>query len=294
MNINILRTFIEIVEKGSLTKAAHHLHLTQPAVTKHLQNLEELCGARLIERGFEATLTTEGTILYKHGKSILESLEIALLEVSLVKDVVQGDLYIGASTIPGQYLMPKALALFKSFYPEAQTLLNISDTRNVISNILDEKILIGAVGSKPENPKLYAQEFYYDELVMIAASNSIWVKKPQINLREIIKYPFIWRENGSATRKTIENIFNKYEFKKDQLNIVMELNSTEAIITAVEADLGISLISKCAAKRALDNGTIVTLDTGLTLERSLYLVALCSNMKRKIVSEFFRIASDAV
>lgn len=287
LNLNLMLSFVAVVDHQSLTKAARQLHLTQPAVTKHIQALEELFAVRLIERADQAKPTPEGEILYRHAKTILETLENAHTEIDILTDSLQGRLTIGASTIPGQYLMPKILGLFNSVYPKTEISLEISDTAQVINKVLDDEVLVGAIGAEIRNPKLFCKEFYRDSLVFIAPPLSPFSLKTQFTIHELSSMPFIWREKGSGTRKFAEELLKKASFNIANLNIIMELNSSEAIITAVEAGLGISLISKCAAQRALQSGSLRELKLeGVLLERQLYLITLRNNLKRKLVIAF--------
>lgn len=241
MNTSLLRTFIKVVDKKSLSLAAQEIHITQPAVSKHISSLEEHYGVGLIERrGRGVTMTPAGEVLYKYAHEILDLLNKTEQEIKDLSTTVQGELVIWASSIPGHYILPYIIGGFKKQYPDVHILLQISDTNDVISHLLDETAQLGAVGKKPTKKKLAVNQFINDKLVVITPIDHPLAKNKTITLEQIVKEKLIWRSPGSGTRKVLEEKLSENKISYNELNITMELGSTGAVVTAVEAGLGIS------------------------------------------------------
>ncbi|UNC92964.1 selenium metabolism-associated LysR family transcriptional regulator [Candidatus Contubernalis alkaliaceticus] len=272
MKISILKTFLMVVEEKSLTRAAEALYLTQPAVSKHIKMLEKHFSTRLFHRqGQKITLTEGGEILYLKAKRILKEWENTEQSISELSSTVGGVLRIGASTIPGEYLLPYLLGSFKKEYPDVEIKLEVADTLEVVRKILAEEIHLGVVGAWIERKKLMAKNFADDELVLIMHPQHPLAKEEKVSPSALVKESFIWREKGSGTRRVVEEKLQKVGIAVDNITPVLELGSTQAIITAVEAGLGISFVSFWAARRdeALKRIAVKKLD-GFLLKRKLY------------------------
>ena len=272
MKIAILKTFLTVVQEKSLTRAAEALYLTQPAVSKHIKMLEKYFNTRLFHRqGQKITLTEGGEILYIQAKEILKEWESTKLKISELSSTVGGVLRIGASTIPGEYLLPYLLGSFKKQYPEVEIKLEVGDTQEVVRKILAEEIHLGVVGAWIERKKLLAKKFADDEVVLILHPEHPLAKEEKVKPSVLGKENLIWREKGSGTRKVVEEKLLKAGITVETLTPVMELGSTQAIITAVEAGLGISFVSFWAVRReeALKRLVVKKME-GVLLKRKLY------------------------
>ncbi|MEG6616841.1 selenium metabolism-associated LysR family transcriptional regulator [Peptococcaceae bacterium 1198_IL3148] len=296
MNTTLLRTFVTVVNKQSLSLAAQEIHITQPAVSKHINTLEEYFGVGLIERrGRGVTLTPAGTILYHYANEVLGLLNKAEREIRDLSATVKGKLVIWASSIPGHYILPYIIGEFKKQYPEVHISLQISDSNDVIHHLLDETAQLGAVGTKPDNKKLETKNFYPDELVVITPKDHPLAGKKSISLSELTKEKLIWRSIGSGTRKMLEEKLAQLRLSLEELNIVMELGSTGAIVTAVQAGLGVSIVSKWAIYKEKSMGEIAVLEINdLNMERNLYLCYPKKRYQNRVVQAFLEFAnSDA-
>ncbi len=274
MNLDYLQTFITVVEKGGFSKAAEVLSLTQPAVSFQIQTLERELGEKLIDRSSaKIKLTPAGEIVYKYAHKLLK--EKGRLEESLAKmsGAVRGELHLGASTIPGEYILPAILAKFKKDFPDVDLHLQIEDSYEVSKKVSQHEIDIGFTGSKFSTHPVIFEDFASDELLLITSSHHPLASRKEVSLSQILKEPFILREEGSGTRKTLQEALKKKGYSLDDLNVVMELGSTQSVITGVAADLGISVVSEWALKPYLKTGMLKSLKIkNLPLKRKIYLV----------------------
>ncbi|HHP51131.1 MAG TPA: LysR family transcriptional regulator [Moorella mulderi] len=274
MNVNYLLTFVTTVEKGTLSAAAESLYLTQPGVSKQLRALEEFYGLRLLERrGREVRLTAAGEICYRHAKAIIRHLEQAQKELAELLRLVKGKLILGASTTPGQYILPRLIGAFRSEHPQVEVVVEITDSHEVIRKLQGGEIDLGVVGVRGRKKSLNYSRLVEDELVLITPPHHPLALKGWATVEDLKGQPLIWREAGSGTRRVLEERLQKAGFHLDPHQIIMELGSTEAIISAVEAGLGISFVTKWAPEKSAKLGRLAVVPLeGVNLKRDLYLV----------------------
>lgn len=215
--------------------------------------------------------TPQAEVLYPKAVAILEELKKVEEEVNSTKEIISGELLIGASTIPGAYVLPRMAAEFKEKYPGVSFEIRIADSQATINQIVEHKLLMGVVGAKTNSKKVEYQPFIGDKLILISSAERD--VHQTITANELIKLPFLLREEGSGTRKNIESFLARMDIRSNQLNTAAVLGSNAAIKEAVKADLGISMISKYAVQEELDAGVFkeIKID-GLSLERSFYIV----------------------
>lgn len=273
MNFEYLKTFLIVAEKKSFSKAAEKLKLSQPAISFQIKALEKRYGQPLIDRSTQhLNLTPAGEILLTQAKKILEIEEELEEEISSLSKEIKGQLIIGASTIPGEYILPSLISSFKKRFPAVKILIEIGDSREIINKLLDQEIDLGFVGTTFSNPQLSFKEFLPDELVLITHPKHPLARKKSVSLEEAIKFPFLIRETGSGTLKTFQQELKKYGFSLKDLNVVIELGSTQAILTAVEAGLGVSIVSRWAARTAALSNLIAVLPLKKPIKRKIFLV----------------------
>ncbi|MDL1969931.1 MAG: LysR family transcriptional regulator [Candidatus Desulfofervidaceae bacterium] len=284
MDFKKLTVFCRVYEYRSFSEAAKQTHLTQPSVSGYIASLEEELGTRLFDRkGRKVKPTQTGNLFYKYARRILSIKEEAENEINLFLGRKKGELKLGGSTIPGQYVLPKFLGKFKSFYPNVKISLRIGDTKHVINMLLQDEIEIGVVGAKIPEAKLNFIPFARDELVLAIPTNYFLEKKEKISLDTLKSLPFILREIGSGTRITIERFLAEKGIDINQMNVIAELGSTEAVRQAVIAGMGVSILSKRALEVELKAGLIKILPlNNISLWRDFYLVY----PKQKTLSPF--------
>jgi DNA-binding transcriptional LysR family regulator len=292
MNISYFRTYITVVEKESFSEAAKALSLSQPAISFQIQAVEKKYGQTLLNRSGPRIQPTEaGKIFYGYAKQIMK-LDRALGEsIDELQGVVRGRLVLGASTIPGEYIVPKIIGKFVGRFPDVEPELEISDTAEILEKIKEQDIDIGFVGAPPEPDHLQVEKFVTDNLILVLPPNHPLTTRKSASIAEVIKQPFILRETGSGTRKTIEDALEKHKITHKSINEIMDLGSSQAVLAGVEAGLGVSIISKYAADKALALGVVKTIPfKDIEFRRDLYLVFDKSRFLTRTQKEFIRFA----
>ena len=267
-----VKTFVTVAENKSFTIAAKLLYMTQPAVSAQIKVLEERLEVRLMERNDKnITLTEAGELFYEESKKILSIYDGFIESISELKGVRRGKLFLAASTIPGEYIIPKILGGFGRLYPGLEISLKISDTGMVVDQLVKKSVDIGIIGAVVKNEGLRLQELMRDELILISSFNSNH-KCEEITIEELIKTNLVLRESESGTRMVFHNKLKEFGIDTKKLRVIMELGSTRAIITAVESGMGIGVASKLAAQDAITMGKISEVKVkGLDFHRWLYL-----------------------
>jgi DNA-binding transcriptional LysR family regulator len=257
MEMRRLEIFCKVVEFASFTKAAEALSLSQPTVSEHLKMLEEFFGEKLIDRlGREVLPTPAGRVFYQYAKNIVQLRDESVKALQQFKGHLAGSLTLGASTIPGTYLLPKVIGNFKSKYPAIKIVVKIADSAEIVNLILEGTIECGFIGSTWNDKRVLIEEISYDELVLAVHKGHRWSLQKQIQLQELIGEPFIIREQGSGTRKEMINIMENCGFASSRLNIVAEMGSTEAIKQGIIAGIGVSIISRQSLENEIKTGLI--------------------------------------
>lgn len=269
-NLNQLKIFYFTAKHKSFTRAAEALCLTQPGVSKHIKDLEDQYEVKLFDRiGREIELTQAGEILFKSVEKIFNLVDQVKEEIDDLKELKTGELKVGSSVTIGIYLLPGILKKFKKLYPGSRIVLDINLNQQVIRQVLENAADIGLLGAPANDDRLVMAPFYSDELVIIASGNK-WMKKENVNVEELINETFIIAGKGSGTRSIVENRLNEAGIS---LKNTIEFGNTEAIKKAVEAGLGISIISKLAIKREIQLGIVRSIPiSGIDLKRKFYIV----------------------
>jgi DNA-binding transcriptional LysR family regulator len=248
------------------------LHTSQPTVSEHLQNLEHSLACRLFDRlGRGIHATAEADLLYPRALAILADIDQLKEEVAAVGRRVVGELLVGASTIPGEYLLPSIAAAFKKKYPEVSFAIRIADSAAIIRAVVAGELLLGVVGARPSSHGLICEVFCQDELALVASPKMELTAVTSV--AELLKIPFLLREEGSGTRKHIERAFAKHHITLDQLTVAAVLGSTNAIKEAVKAGLGCAILSRYAVEDDVARGKLQQIALPkLDLRRDFYLV----------------------
>lgn len=270
MTLHQLRSFVAVARLRSVSRAADVVHLTQPAVSKHIRALEERLGAKLVFRaGRSVQLTDAGEALHEYASRILGSLEEAEAAIGEMRGLRRGCLRVGAATTIGVYMLPAFLGEFKHQYPAVDISLTITNKEQIVRSLLRGEIDLGFVGPPIRPSTLAREEFLTDDLVLIVAPTHRFARRPSVLAEELKDEVFIVRERGSGTREIVEEEFARVGVALRQ---GMELGSTEAIKQAVAADLGVSVISRHAITLEAMTGRLCALGVrDLKLRRRLYI-----------------------
>lgn len=288
MQIKQIEAFVLVAETGSFTKAARIMFMTQPAISFQIKALEQELGVPLLERSEKRVFLTDvGKVLYDESKEILGHYQKVLSHIADVKGLSTGNLSIGASTIPGEYIIPKAMGSFKERFPGIDMTLKIGSSQRVFELLLEREIQLGITGSCPDNPGLSAEKFLVDYIVPIISPSNLLAERPDLTLIDFLNEPLIMREEGSGTRAAIERAIASGGLLTLGGKTRMELGSTRSIITAVEANLGVSFVSKWAINDQLASGSLrIANIKDFELQRELYIVTPRNSGVRLLVDRF--------
>jgi DNA-binding transcriptional LysR family regulator len=283
--------FSAVAEQQSFRKAAEELYLTQPAVSLQIKALEEDLGVQLFDRtGTHITLTEAGRVLLRYSKQVSVLLIQAERDIAALSGEHAGQLALGASTTIAQYVLPRLLGEFKREHPRVHPTLISGNTEHIVNAIEKQKIALGFIEGPARSRDVKTEPFLEDELVLIVSTAQELVERTAISCTELVAMPLLMRERGSGTRQVIEMALARQGLKRSSLHIVMELDSTEAIKSAVEAGLGIGFVSRWAIAKdmRLDNSFKIIDVEGLRIKRE-FLVAFASGPEQPgLAAEFHR------
>jgi DNA-binding transcriptional LysR family regulator len=274
MDLWRLHIFCKVVELRSFSKAASSVYLSQPTVSSHIKDLEDHFECKLIDRlGREVAPTKAGLLLYGYAAKMIALKENAERALAEFQGKVRGHLTIGGSTIPGGYILPPLLGEFKQAYPEVTVTLIESDTAGIIQDTIEGRVELGVVGAKAREAQLVQEKVMDDEMFLIVPKGHKWAATGQVRLEELIKEPFIMREPGSGTRKSIEQVLDQSGHWFGHLNVVAEMGSTEAVRQAIKAGVGVSILSECAVGDELAARSLKKVGIkGMSFQRAFYLI----------------------
>ncbi len=272
MDIHHLRVFTSVFKNRSFSRASEELYLTQPTISDHIRALEEELDCRLFDRlGRSIIPTKEAEILYNHAAEIIEKMNNIKEVIGRFKKEITGELIIGASTIPGTYLMPSIMAGFQRRYPSISFQIIISDSKGIVEKVSRHELLIGIVGAKLTNAQLDYIPFMEDELILVSSPSLI--KNNRISLKGLLNYPMVLREEGSGTRREAEKILEVRGISFEDIKVAGIFGSTDAVKQAVKAGLGVSILSRLSVKDELRYGVLKEIKVAdIQMRRRFYTV----------------------
>jgi DNA-binding transcriptional LysR family regulator len=286
-----LQSFCRVAELKNFSKAAEDLFLTQPTVSGHILALENSLGVRLFDRtGREARLTRAGQVLYQYASQTLHLRRDALNALSEFSQGIRGELCLGASTIPGEYILPKLLGEFKREHPHLAVSLKIADTQEIVQGVLRGDVEFGLTGAKIEHPSLQYELFAKDRIVFVSACGVSRATRLKITLNELFQKPLILREQGSGTRMAVEKTLKKIGKNLGDFREIAEIGSTASVKAAVRAGLGFAFISQTAVEEELTQGLIseIQVEDLEPILRQIYLVSHRGRTLSPMAVRFFR------
>ena len=274
MNISQLRTFTTVVARGSFSAAAQQLGISQPAVTMQVQALETDLGVTLLDRRYRRVdLTEAGRALLPRAERILDEVEKARRAIESLAETVSGHLVIAASTTPGVYVIPRLLGGFLSANPEVSVTIEISDTAEVVHAVERGDAQLGVCGAMVRGARVVFGEDGSDELVVICPPGGVLASRPRVTFAELADADWVMRERGSGTRQVAEETLAANGVEPHELRVVAQLGTGEAIVSAVEGGLGVGMISRFAAEKALATGAVALVDLAVPpVKRPFYVV----------------------
>ena len=275
LDLRKLEVFYWVAEFKSFSLAADHLSLRQPTVSAHIRELEQRLGAKILNRiGGEITPTALGQVLLERAKALLALKRETQAALHNFQGRVRGELLVGGSNIPGEFILPRKLGAFIRKYPEVRPILRIGDSAGIVEAVLDGKVEVGFVGFKGGDGRLNFQGVWKDEMVLAVPKGHPWTRFKEVDLSDLKKEGFISREEGSGTLRSFRSLLSrKVKEPETLLNVIMVLGSTEAIKEALIAGHGVSILSRTSIQREIEDGLLKEVPIrGLKLERDFYQV----------------------
>ncbi|MBK6709311.1 MAG: LysR family transcriptional regulator [Chloroflexi bacterium] len=275
IELSKLEAFIYAAENLSFSVAAKHLQLSQPTISHRIKTLEQELGVSLFDRSsHDLNLTEAGRLLLPWASKLIhQALETQELMASL-QDGVVGSLRVACSTTAGKYVLPQLAARFCRQHPGIQVRILACTPHHVIPRLLEGEANLAVVSSYDLcNQGFECQEFFTDNIVLIAPSHHPWVSRQAIEPADLLSEPLLMREPTSGTRRVLLTELAKHDITLEDLNIFLELGNAEAIVKTVEAGFGVSFVSSLAASWALAAGSVVNIPViGMDLKRIIYMI----------------------
>ena len=251
-----IRVFRTVAHHLNFSRAAEELLLTQPAVTQQVKALEDEIGVPLFDRGGgRISLTVGGRALLPFADKMKAVSDQAFAAVAETTGEQAGDLAIGASQTIGQYLLPNFVAGFLKAYPRIRILARSGNTETMLDALLEHQIQLALIEGPDQRKDLNIEPFFQDHMVLVVPTSHEWADQ-EVDVEALKQQPLLMREFGSGSRRVVENAIVATGLKKKDLRIQMELDSTEGLVSAVEAGLGVAFVSRWAVRNQLSLGTL--------------------------------------
>ncbi len=285
MDFKQIEAFVNVVRYKSFSKAADAMFFTQPTISTHVSNLENELGVKLLDRkGRKIEMTQQGSVFYKFAVDMVNAREKAVLAMDRVGEDIQGILEIQTSSIPGVAFLPEVLSEFRQIHTNTRFYVTLSDTQNVMDNLAERVGEIGFVGSKSNTASFDYTKVFTDKVVLLAPKS--YNLKSKVNLDEILGLPFVWRESGSATRRSFEEAALALGHDKSDFDIAGLFNDIDSIVRSVETGLGVSVVSKKTAESIANDKVDIIEIKDFKDNRDFYMVTL-KNVSLSPVAECF-------
>ncbi len=274
MDLWRLKIFKHVVDQKSFTKASETVHISQPTISSHIKDLETHFNCKLLDRLDKHVLPTKaGELLYQYTSRLLALYDETEAAMAAFHGKIKGRLVIGGSTIPAGYILPQIIGKFIKKYPDVTISLVAGDTEAILEDILSGILEAGIVGAKSQDKMLSQKKVIDEEMRVIVPKGHKWFKNNNIDIKALLNEPFIIREKGSGTLKSIRQSLGRKGLKDKGLNVVAELGSTEAVIQGIKNRIGVSILSPIAVADEIRTNTLNSLKVkGLDLTRKFYLV----------------------
>lgn len=286
-----LQVFHAVARLMSFTRAAEELCMTQPAVTFQVKQLEEQYNTRLFDRSHgRIALTPTGEVAFDYAGRILGLNEELDTRIGEMTGGVRGPLLLGASLTIAEFILPRILGEFKARHPDVQTRMTMANSGSIETRVAELALDVGLIESPSTLPSLTAETCCEDELVLICSASHPLAGRVSVTAQDIVAQPFISRETGSGTREFTDQYFRQAGVEPEDLNLVMELGSPEAIKGLVETGLGVSIMSRASIAKELRLDALVARPLEPRLIRILSLVHPKDRFQSRLVATFIDFA----
>ena len=282
-----LQVFYTVAKQLSFTKAAEQLFMTQPAVTFQVKQLEEHFNTRLFERTHgKIALTPAGRMVMDYAERVLALSEEMEARVSDLTGAVAGPLMLGASTTIAEYILPKILGEFKAQHPEVQAHMTVANSETIVNRVADHSLDVGLIESPSYLPTLANEVCCEDELVVICAPDHALATRRSVRAQDLAALPWVRREAGSGTREFTDNYLRDCGVAPEDLNVMMELGSPEAMKGVVESCIAVAVVSRATIAKELELGSLIAVPLAPRLIRTLSLVHPKERFRTRLVTTF--------
>lgn len=287
-----LKVFQSVARNQSFTRAAKELNISQPAITKHIQELESMYKVRLFERanGTQIRITGEGELLLAHADRIVEAFRQMEYEMNLLTARFTGELRVGASTTISQYILPPILAAFLKKIPELKLTVLSGNSLQIEKALLDKRIDLGIVEGQSRHSNLRYTPYLKDVLVAVTSTKSTLAQYDEIGLDELKRIPLVIRENGSGTLEVFEAELQKHHLKLSDMSILMQLGSTESIKLFLDNCDSVGIVSVRSVNKDLFNNRFKVIEIrGFDIYRTFQFIEL-QGKSGGVAEDFIRFA----
>ena len=296
MNLDYLKTYIEVVRQGSFSDVAKKLAISQPAVSFQIQRLERELGVRLIDRSQKTvTMTEAGRRVYAFAETVEKDYTKLKQNLDQLRQDVVGELIVAASTIPGEYILPAILGEFKTRHPAVGVQVDVFDSQQVIDGVTSGKYEVGFCGTPPQSRELAYFRIAADEIVLIVFPEHPFAKREYVSIDEVVDEPLIFREKTSGTQQSLEAKLGEAGLSLERVTPRLVLGTTQAVVSAVEARAGIAFISSLAIKKSTALGLVKVVGVGeLKLRRDFFCIYRKERIVSRLLDEFIAFVQAGV
>ena len=293
MTLEQLRIFVAVAEYEHMTRAAHHLNLTQSATSAAIAALESRYATMLFDRiGRRIALTEAGRLFLVEAKAVLARAMAAETVLADLAGLSRGTIRIAASQTVGNYWLPPIMQRFRSLHAGITLKLSLGNTETVAAAVHEGVAELGFIEGEIDDPHLVVQPIATDKLMLVAAHGHPWSKQPPDGPHTLDMATWVCRERGSGTRAALEAVLPALGLSQSTMQSALELPSNEAVCAAVEAGAGVTILSFHVVRRALEAGTLVAVDIALP-SRNFFVLRHKERYVTKASAEFQRLVVGA-
>ncbi len=287
MDFKQIEAFVNVVRYKSFSRAADATFFTQPTISTHISILEKELGTKLLDRkGRIVEMTPQGRQFYKYAVEMVNTRALAIEALDKDSDKVEGVLEIQTSSIPGLTFLPEMMVEFRQKHKKAQFHIDQSDSAIVVENVIERRGELGFVGEKSNNQNLEYNKIFTDRTLLVVPIEG-FVEGDEITIEEMSHLPFLWRENGSATRKSFEDAVVKKGLDRANFEVAAMFNDLDAIIRSVELGLGVSILSEKTIETLSARKIRAVTIKDFNLNRDFYMINM-KNVALSPVAEAFK------
>lgn len=281
-----LKVLVEVADSGSFTAASRRLFISQPAISKHIAELESYYGVSIFRRSMSGVkLTPQGEVILGYARDILARYSALKMDVDLLSGKFSGELRIAASTTIASYLLPRYLAEFIKLRPDLKLSITTGNTKEVTDAVVSERCDVALVEGEAHHVGLHYRAFALDELVVVTSTKGR--SRDEMSLEELQKVPLVLREMGSGTLEVIEKKLKEYNIKLSDLNVILQLGSTEGIKRFLENyPSAYAIISIAAVAQEIVSGGFKVVDIGDVVWERNFSVGTIIGKQNELVENF--------